>query len=106
MAQYIWKTFQQFGACSKNGSAENISVGIKVDEHVITNEQVIADHFNEFSIIHVNVAANLKQPFNPINFEKLKHYINSKVSDDVSFEIPLINCPFVNLFFSSLDKLA
>ena len=24
----IWKIFQQFGACSKKGSAENISVGI------------------------------------------------------------------------------
>ena len=96
----IWKIFKQFGACSKRGSAENISVDIKVDEHVITNEQVIADHFNEFFI---NVAANLKQPLKPSNFEKLKNYINSQVSDDVSFEIPLIMFSFVNSFLSSLD---
>ena len=95
----IWKIVQHFGACGKKGSAENISVGIKVDEQVITNEQVIADHFNE---LFINVAANLKQPLKPSNFEKLKHYINSKVSDDVSFEIPLINCSFVNSFLSSL----
>ena len=49
----IWKIFRQFGACSKMGSAEDV-LGIKVDEHVITNEQVNADHFNKFFI---NVAS-------------------------------------------------
>ena len=44
--------FKQFGACRKMESTENV-LGINVDEHVITDEQGIADHFNEF---FVNVA--------------------------------------------------
>ena len=95
----IWKIFQQFGTGGKKGAAENI-LGIKDEEQVITNEQVIADHFNDFFI---NVASNLKQPLKPSNFEKLNSYINSKISNDVSFEIPKINCSFVSSFLLSLD---
>ena len=73
---------------------------IKVDEQVITKEQVIADNFNE---ILVNIASNLKQPLKPSNFEKLNNFINSKVTDDVSFDIPLISCTFVTSFLSSMD---
>ena len=61
---------------------------------------MIADHFNEFFI---NVASNLKQPLKPSNFEKLNSYINSKISNDVSFEIPKINCSFVSSSLLSLD---
>ena len=95
----IWKIFQQFGASSKKGSAENI-LGIKHGEHVITHEKLIADHFNEFFI---NVASDLKQPLKPSNFEKLNSFIDSKVTNDVSFQIPLINCSFVTNFLLSLD---
>ena len=75
-------------------------LGIKNEQQVITNEQAIADHFNDFFI---NVASNLKQPLKPSNFEKLNSYINSKISNDVSFEIPKINCSFVSSFLLSLD---
>ena len=34
----------QFGACRKMEYTEN-ALSIKVDEHIITNEQVLADHF-------------------------------------------------------------
>ena len=95
----IWKIFRQFGACSKMRSAED-ALGIQVDEHVITNEQIIADHFNKFFI---NVTSKLKQQLKPSNFEKLNSYIISKVTDCVSFDIPLINCSFVTSFLSSMD---
>ena len=39
----------------------------------------------------------------PSNFEKLNSYINSKISNDVYFEIPKINCSFVSSFLLSLD---
>ena len=74
--------------------------GIKINEQIITNEQMIADHFNEFFI---NIASNLKQPLEPSHFEKLNNFINSKVTDDVSFDIPLINCTSVTSFSSSMD---
>ena len=61
---------------------------------------MIADHFNEFFI---NIASNLKQPLKPSHFEKLSNFINSKLTDDVSFDIPLINCTFVTPFLSSMD---
>ena len=80
-------------------STEN-AFGIKINAQVITNEQMIADHFNEFFI---NIASNLKQPLKPSQFEKLNNYINSKVIDDISFDIPLINCTFVTSFHSSMD---
>ena len=94
----IWKIFQQFGASSKKGSAENI-LGIKHGEQVITHEKLIADHFNEFFI---NVGSDLKQPLKPSNFEKLNSFIDSKITNDVSFQIPQINCSFVTNFLLSL----
>ena len=62
------KSFSNLGPVVKKGVAENI-LGIKNEEQVITNAQVIADHFNDFFI---NVASNLKQPLKPSNFEKTK----------------------------------
>ena len=61
---------------------------------------MVADLFNEF---FVNVAASLKQPLKHSNFEKLTNFINSKVNDDVSFNIPLINYSFVSSYLSLLD---
>ena len=49
----IWIIFQQFDACRKMEATEN-TLGIKVDENVTMNEQVIFDLFNEF---FVNVAS-------------------------------------------------
>ena len=95
----IWKIFQQFGASSTKGSAENI-LGIKHVEQVITHEKLTDDHFNEFFI---NVASDLKQPLKPSNFEKLNSFIDSKITNDVSFQIPQINCSFVTNFLLSLD---
>ena len=54
---------------------------------------MVADVFNEF---FVNVAASLKQPLKHSNFERLTRFINFKVNDDVSFNIPLINYSFVS----------
>ena len=67
-------------------STEN-DIDTKVDEHVITNEQVIADHFNEF---FVNAASKLKQPLKPPKFIKMNIFINSKMTGDVSFDIPYL----------------
>ena len=80
-------------------STEN-AFGIRINEQVITNEQIIADHFNKFFI---NIASDLKQPLKPSHFEKLNNFIHSKVTDDVSFDIRLINCTFVSSFLSSMD---
>ena len=68
----------------KMESTEN-AFGIKINEQVITNEQMIADHFNEFFI---NIASNLKQPLKPSHFEKLSNFINSKLTDDVFLIYP------------------
>ena len=73
---------------AKMESTEN-AFEIKVNEQVITNELIIAYHFNKFFI---NIASNLKQPLKPSHFEKLNNFINLKVTDDVSFLIyPLLS---------------
>ena len=75
----IWKIFKHFCSLQKMESTES-AFGIKINEQAITNEQMMADHFNEFFI---NIASNLKQPIKPSHFEKLNNFINSKVTDDV-----------------------
>ena len=82
----IWKIFPLFGACRKMGSIES-ALNIKVDESVITNEQMISGNLNE---LFVDVAFKLEQPLKPPDFEILTKFINSKVTDDVSFYISLI----------------
>ena len=79
--------------------SSDVAFGIKINEQVITNEQMIADHFNKFFI---NMASNLKQQLKPSHFEKLNNFINSRVTDDVSFDIPLINCSLVTSFLSTM----
>ena len=44
----IWKIFKQFGACLQKMESTENAFGIKIDEQVITNEQMIAGPFNEF----------------------------------------------------------
>ena len=58
--------------------------GIQVDESVITKEHVISDKLIE---LFNDVASKLEQPLKP-SFEKLNKFINSKVTNDVSFYIP------------------
>ena len=79
----------------QNGIYKN-AFSIKLDEHVMTYGQVIADHFHKF---FVNVASKLKHTLKPSKFEKLNNFIYSKVTD-VSFDIPLINSTFVSSFLS------
>ena len=69
---------------------------IKICEYVITNKQVIADHFDEFFI---NVASKLTQPLKFLKFERLNNFINLNVTDDVSFVY------LYYLFLSSMDGI-
>ena len=36
-------------------------------------------------------------------FELLQNFVDSKVTDDTSFTIPLVNCSFVSNYLSSID---
>ena len=61
---------------------------------------MLAECFNDYFI---NIASNLKEPLQPCDFTKLKNYINSKVPENIVFDLPNIDQNFVYNFLSSLD---
>ena len=61
----------------------------------LINDYVMTDHFSE---LFIKVAPKLKQPLKFSNFEKLNTFINSKVTDDVPIDMPLIICSFEFFF--------
>ena len=50
-----------------------------------------------------NVASKLKRPIHDSNFEYIKRFVDSKVDNNVSFNIPEINIPFVRQYILNLD---
>ena len=96
----IWKVFfKEFGTSSKKGSNNDI-LGLKVNGETVSDESVLAEHFNEYFI---NVASKLKEPIEQTDFSKLKSFIDSKISENVVFDLPAIDESFVFKFLSSLD---
>lgn len=96
----IWKLFKEFGASNKNtGNTHNI-LGLNVNGEFVANHDELAKNFNKYFI---NVAAKLKEPLEHSDFSKLQDYINSKIPENVHFELPEIDETFVFNFLSSLD---
>ena len=95
----VWKLFQQFGT-NKKGSSNDSNFEIKVNDNIISNDQDIANAFNDF---FVNIPSKLKEPIKPSVFEWLQNYVKSKVNDNTNFSIPLVNCSFVRNYLSSID---
>ena len=95
----VWKLFQKFGT-NKKGSSNDSNFEIKVNDNIISNDQDIANAFNDF---FVNIPSKLKEPIKPSEFELLQSYVKSKVNDNTNFSIPLVNCSFVSNYLSSID---
>lgn len=95
----IWKFFKEFGAASKNKD-ENNMLGIRIDDRLVLDETELAECFNDFFI---NIASKIKEPIVDSDFSKLKNHIESKIPENVLFELPEIDETFVFKFLSSLD---
>ena len=95
----IWKFFKEFGASSKRGNNDKI-LGININEEIVTDESVLAETFNDY---FVNIASRLKEPITQPDFTKLSEYVNSKIPENVKFELPDIDENFVFSFMSKLD---
>ena len=61
----VWKLFQQFGT-NKKGRSNDSSFEIKANDNIISNDQDIANTFNDF---FVNIPSKLKEPIKPSEFE-------------------------------------
>ena len=95
----VWKLFQQFGTHEK-GSSNDSSFEIKVNDNIISNDQDIANAFNDF---FVHIASKLKESIKLLEFELLQNYVKSKVNKDTDFSIPLVNCSFISNYLSRIN---
>ena len=66
----------------------------------MTDESVLAETFNDY---FVNIASKLKEPITQPDFTKLTEFVNSKIPENVKFELPDIDENFVLSFMSKLD---
>ena len=95
----IWKIFKELGT-NKKGSNDESNLNINLGDRVITDDSDLTDVFNSY---FVNVAANLKEPITPSNFEILDNYVKSKLPINTEFVNPPANEIFVNKFLSDLN---
>ena len=95
----IWKLLKQFGTCKK-GSTKVNNFEINMNNETISNDLDIANIFNDY---FVNIPSKLKKPIQPPEFKLLQNFVDSKVHDDISFTIPLVNCSFINSYLSNMD---
>ena len=66
--------FKELGA-SSNKCSNNDILGLKVNGKSVSDESVLAEHFNEYFI---NVAFKLKEPNEQTGFSKLKSFMIKK----------------------------
>ena len=88
----VWKLFKKLGANGKGNNSES-SINIKLGEKLVTHEADLTQLFNSY---FVNVASSIKEPTVHSDFEELQNYVESKVTSNTEFTIPLTNVTFVN----------
>ena len=94
----IWRIFKELVASNK-ASSDDEYFAIKEDETIISDETEIAKNFNGH---FVNTASKLKEPIEHNDFSILREHINSKILENMHFELPDIDEPFVFKFSSAL----
>ena len=97
----IWKVFKQLGM-SKKGNAKVDNFEIKVNNDLISDNQEIANVFNEY-MYFVSIPSKLKEPIKQSDFKQLQSFVDSRVKDDTKFSIPFVNCSFVSNYLSNTD---
>ena len=58
----------------------------------MTDESILAETFNDY---FVNIESKLKEPITQPAFTKLREFVNSKIPENVKFELPDIDENFV-----------
>ena len=95
----IWKLFKELGANGKGNNSES-GINIKTGEQLVIHEADLTQLFNpDF----VNVASSIKEPTVHSNFVELQNYVESKVTSNTEFTIPLTNVTFVRNFLTNLN---
>ncbi len=94
----VWKLFKEIGIKKRNGKSSISS--IKVGQQDIDDNLLIA---NEFNKNFVTVAANIKEPVEPSDFDKLKKYCNSRIPKNTEFTIPEISREKVDKYLKHID---
>lgn len=94
----VWKIFKELGATKRN-SQNNIN-SIIIDGQEISDSDNIATVFNKF---FVSVAASLQEPVINPDFDRLKSFCNSKISNDTTFTIPPVTFSMVEQLLRTLD---
>ena len=95
----IWKLFKELGANGKGNNSES-GINIKIGEQLVIHEADLTQLFNAY---FVNVASSIKEPTVHSNFVELQHYVESKVTSNTEFTIPLTNVTFVRNFLTNLN---
>ena len=95
----IWKLFKELGANGKGNNSES-SINIKLGEKLVTHEADLTQLFNSYFI---NVASSIKEPTVHSDFEELQKYVESKVTSNTEFTIPLTNVTFVKKILTNLN---
>lgn len=96
----IWKIFKELGASKNKSSKENKVQSIKIGSKEIHDPEEIANSFNDFFI---NIAENIKEPTPHSNHEKLQEYCDAKLTENASFNLPLLENGKVLKFLKGLD---
>ena len=73
---------------------------IKHGEKFISDETELVEIFNDY---FVNIASKLKEPIEHNYFSILRGHINSKIPENMHFELPNTDEHFVFKFLSTLD---
>ena len=66
----------------------------------ISDETELAENLNDY---FVNIASKLKEPIEHNDFSIMREHINSKIPENMHFELPDIDEHFVFKFLSTLD---
>ena len=68
---------------------------------MVTHEADLTQLFNSY---FVNVASSIKEPAVHSDFEELQNHVESKITRNTEFTIPLTNVTFVRIFLTNLNK--
>lgn len=99
----IWKHMR---AINKGdiSSTNNLPTELIINNNCITDSEKIATELNKFfATIAENFKPSESEVF-PLNVDKIRNFVNSRVPNSISFNIPFITTDEVSYYINRLDS--
>ena len=101
-SKFIWKQLRSVNKKAQ-ASVNKLPSELKINDETITDSEAIATKLNVYFSSIAQILNEHNDEIEPLESDKLRNYVNSRIPENVSFKIPLITSDQVLSCINKLD---